>query len=259
MRKPPKLALAASALAVLAPAILPSPAAARQFGSGVVVCTNCASEVTAAMQQAQQVLQVAKMAEQYITQLQQYATQIQQYQNMLQNTKLLSGNEFGNLVQDIQRVRGVINQGKTLAYTASNLDDQFKDRFKSLKDYRNLLSPDDMTARYQQWSDETNDTALTTLKALGAESENLDDEAELMAKLQERASTADGQMEAIQVGNELSVAAVGQMQKLRSLQMLQIQMMAKDIAARGDKEAAEYAQKLETYTVYDPTFDGKTY
>jgi len=259
MRKPPKFGVAASVIALLAPAAVPSSASARQFGSGIVVCTNCASEVTAAMQQAQQVLQVAKMAEQYITQLQQYATQIQQYQNMLQNTKLLSGNEFGSLVQDIQRVRSVINQGKSLAYTSSNLDDQFKSRFKSMTDYRQLMGVDDISARYQQWSEETNDTALTTLKALSAESENLDDEADLMAKLQERAATAEGQMEAVQVGNELSVAAVGQMQKLRSLQMLQIQMMAKEIAARGDKEAAEYAQALETYTVYDPTFDGKTY
>lgn len=262
MRKPPKhvFAAAVSALALLAPAALPTPAAA-QFGSGVVVCANCASEVTAGLQQAQQVLQVAKMVENNIVQAQQFATQMQQYANMLQNTKLLSGSEFGNLVQDIQKVRGIINTGKSLAYTASNLDNDFKARFKGLAAYKGagLLDPDDIQHRYEAWSEDTNETALTALKALGAEAGTLDDEAALMAKLQERAGTADGQMEAVQVGNELAVATVGQMQKLRSLQMLQVQLMAKDMAAQGDKEAAAVAQAVERYQVFDATYDGKTY
>lgn len=262
MRKPLKHAyvVAASAVALLAPAIMPTPAAA-QFGSGVVVCANCSSEATAVLQHAQQALQVAKMVENNIVQAQQFATQIQQYSNMLQNTKLLDGTQFGNLVQDIQKVRGIINQGKSLAYTASNLDNQFKERFKGLANYKaaGLLDADDMQGRYQAWSEDTNETALTAMKALGAEAENLDDEATLMAKLQERAGTADGQMEAAQVGNELAVAAVGQMQKLRSLQMLQVQLMAKQMASDNDKEAAAMAQAVERYKVFDATYDGKTY
>lgn len=260
MRKPPKHTLLASAAALGLAAAAAQPAHAQFGGSGVVYCSNCSDQVTQGLQQANQVAQLAKLASQYTTQLEQYALQMQQFQNMVQNTRLLDGNEFGQVVNDIQRMRDVIKSANGLAYTSSDLEGQFRAKYKSFGDQRQgVQSPEDMASRYQAWSEDTNDSVLTTMRALSVEADTMDDEAELMAKLQERASTAEGQMEALQVANEMAVAGVGQMQKLRSLQMLQIQLMAQDMQTRSDKEAAGQARAVETYTAFDKPFAGETY
>lgn len=228
-----------------------------QFGSGVVVCTNCVNQGS---QAAHNALQLAQMADDFANQIQQYQLQIQQYQNMLKNTDRLSGSVFGDALADIRKVQNIINQTKGLAYTAQDLDARYRARYGSFQTYLDDGMTDaQLRERYRQWSDDTNDAVLTTFRALGAEAENIDTEADLMAELQARAATADGQMEALQVGNELAVQGAAQIQKLRALQMMQLQLYARDLQNRSDKEAAELARAIGTYTTFDQPHVGKTY
>lgn len=251
-----KLLKSAASVIVFAVASAAAPAQA-QFGSGVVVCANCVNE---AAQTARDALELAKMADSYLKQIEQYALQIQQYQNMLKNTDLLSGTAFGDALADIRKVQNIIQQTKGLAYTAKDLDAQFRARYGSFKSYlENGMSDADLRDRYQQWSDDTNDAVLTTMKALQSEAETIEDEGDLIAALKSRASTADGQMEALQVGNEMALMGAEQIQKLRALQMMQLQLYARDLQNRSDKEAAELANAIETYTVFDKAPAGKTY
>lgn len=251
--KPLRKSVLTPALAVLAIASNSIPSAASaQFGSGVVVCTNCSNIAT-------QALEYAAMGEQLMTQAQQYATQLQQYQNMITNTAKLPDAVFGDAIADIRKITNTIKAAKSLAFTASDLEEKFK-ALGSLSSYtQSGMSAEGLKAKYEQWSEDTNDSVLSTLKALGAEAETIEDEADLMAELQERASSAEGQMQAIAVGNELAVQTVAQMQKLRTLQMLQIQMLAKDLAQRQNKEDAALARALETYVRFDKPYAGQSY
>ncbi len=218
-----------------------------------VFCTNCSNVVTQALQQAAQ-------AEQLLNQIQSYATQIQQYQNMLTNTEKLSDAVFGDAMGDIRKITATINKAKGLAYTASNIEQSFNAKYKSLKGLMdNGVSAQSLQQLYEAWSDDTNDSVLTTFKALGEEAKNIESEAELMEELQSRATTAEGQMQALGVGNELAVQGVAQIQKLRNLQMMQIQMMARELQGRHTKEEAELAKALEIYRPANLTYAGERF
>ena len=200
------LAMAAAMAATATPA-------AAQLGSGVVVCTNCSNLVTQALQQAAQV-------EQLTTQIATLQNNIQQYENMVKNSLKLPDAVFGDAMGDIKKVMDTVKAVKGLAFTASNIEGEFKRRYRTLTNMTDgKVTYDDLQAAYRAWSDDTNESVLTTFKALGEEAKTIESEADLMEKLQERASSAEGQMEALAVGNELAVQAVAQTQKLRSLQM----------------------------------------
>lgn len=61
-----------------------------------------------------------------------------------------------------------------------------------------------------------------------------------MRELAEASSSADGQLKAIQAGNQVGIVMVSQMQKLRQLQMAQIQAQeTAKLAAQGRQEATD--------------------
>lgn len=243
---------ALTGLLAMATALTATPAAA-QLGSGVVVCTNCSNIATQALQQAAQVEQLANQ----IATLQ---NNIQQYENMLKNSLKLPDSVFGDAMGDIRKIVNTVKKAKGIAYTAANIEDEFKRRYRTLSNMTDgKLTHADLQAAYRAWSDDTNDSVLTTFKALGEEAKNIESEADLMEQLQDRASSAEGQMEALAVGNELAVQSVAQMQKLRNLQMLQIQMMAQDLQGRTDKESAELARAIEFYKPANLDYAGKRY
>lgn len=234
---------------VMASVTLPPATAPAQ----AIFCTNCSNIATQALQQAAQ-------AEQLLNQIETLANNVQQYQNMLKNTTKLPDAVFGDALGDIRKITETIKKAKGLAYTAGNIEQSFNAKYKSLKGLMdNGVSAQSLQQLYQAWSDDTNDSILTTFKALGEEASTIESEAELMAELQSRATTADGQMQALNVGNELAVQSVAQMQKLRNLQMLQIQMMARDLQGRQTKEEAELARALETYRPANISYVGQRY
>lgn len=242
-------------LKVIAPAAMvaltsaaPAPAAAQ-----TVYCTNCSNVVTQALQQAAQ-------AEQLANQISQLQTQVQAYQNMLKNTAKLPDAIFGDALSDIQKVTSTIKAVKGLAYTAVNLEEQFKSKYGSLDSYLSGgMSSGQLQARYKAISTDTNESVLSTLKVLGQAANGIETDAQLLSTLQNRAASADGQMQALAVGNELAGLAASQIQKLQQLQVLAMQMHATQLQRQQDKEAAELARALETYTAFSGNYAGKRY
>lgn len=237
-----------AAIAACAVAIAPVGASAQS-----VYCTNCSTIYT-------QLLQQAAEAETLINSAAQLQQQISQYANMLQNTAKLPATLFGSAMQDIQRLNNIVSQAKGIAYNASNLEDQFKVKFGSLDSYlKSGMTQQSYQSKLQQWSDDTSDNVLTTLKAVKSQSDSFDDEASLMEDLQSQAESADGQMKALSVGNELGVQTVGQLQKLRQLLMAQIAMQAQSIQTDQDKQDAAQARARSIFSSADPAYSGQTY
>ena len=245
------IAIATSALAFTT-AVTPQQASA-QFGSGIVVCTNCSNVTTQLLQQAQQ-------AEQLINQAAQLQQQIQSYANMVQNTASLPAKVIGDVKSNIDRVRNIYSQAKGLAYTASNLSDQFTSRYKSLDSYlASGMSSSNMKDKYRQWSDETNDSVLNTMKALNAQADGMDDEYALLDQLKGQLDSADGQKEALDVANELSMESVHQTMRLRELIMQQVQMQAQAMQTAADKEATDRARAATYFKPSEAEYKGETF
>jgi P-type conjugative transfer protein TrbJ len=83
---------------------------------------------------------------------------------------------------------------------------------------------------------------LTTLKAAGSQSSQITGaEDQLLQTLQSQAESAGGTMQALQVGNEVSLQTVRQLQKLRQLVLADLQLKANFIQTQQDKETSQAA------------------
>jgi P-type conjugative transfer protein TrbJ len=201
-----------------------------------VFCTNCSTELTQLANNVQLVDQLARQV-----QLVQQA--IQQSENMLLNTAGLETQAWGDTIAEIRRLNGLLGQAKSLSFTASGLDAKFTKKYGDYNAYlAQELGEEGLAAKYQQWSEDTNSSVLTTLKAAGLSAEQIEGEEDAYLKsLEDRATTAEGRMQAIQIGSQIAMAGVRQTQKLRQIVLMQTQLIANAIQRQSDRETAEAA------------------
>lgn len=227
----------------------PTPATAQM----AVVCGNCSNMFT-------QLLQQAAQAEQLVQQIEQLRVQVQSYDQMMKDGRELSSDMFGDVARDLTAINRLVEQGQGLAYTASNLDALFEQRYGSFEGYREAgVSDAQLRDKYSQWSSDSRSSVLTTLRALGVQASDMDSEAALLRQLTRRAGSAEGQMQAIQVGNEMAAESIAQMQRLRQLIMLQTQLQAQAMQLDADRDAVGAARAAEFFRSSGPTYAGNTY
>ncbi len=165
-----------------------------------------------------------------LTQISQLAEQIQNqlriYQNMLQNTAQLPNHIWGEVEADLNRLRSIVDQGQSIAFSMGNADDVLKQRFKSYADLKTSLpNAESFSTTYQSWSDTNRDTIGSALKAASLTADQFDSEESIMSSLRSMSGSANGQVKALQVGHEIAAQQVAQMQKLRGLVSQQMMMM----------------------------------
>lgn len=212
-----------------------------------------ATEWTQILNNAELVSLVGQSGEQIgnqITQISQLAEQIQNqiriYQNMLQNTLTLPSHVWGQVEGDLNRLRSLVAQGQSIAFSMGNADDVLRQRFQSFADYKSgLANGETFSASYRQWSDTNRDTIASTLRAAGLTAEQFTSEEATMGQLRSMSQSAVGQMQALQAGHQIAAQQVAQAQKLRGLVSQQITMMgawyqseqaAKDLAQNRREE-----------------------
>jgi P-type conjugative transfer protein TrbJ len=166
-----------------------------------------------------------------LTQINQLAQQIQNqleiYRTMLQNTAILPSHVWGNVEADLRRLRDIAGQGEGIAFTMANADALLSQRFSSYADLRTLRPEgESFTETYEAWSTTNRETIGTTLKLAGLTAEQFDGEEATTRSLKTLSETADGQMKALQVGHDIAVEQVAQLQKLRALFSQQMTMSA---------------------------------
>lgn len=221
--------------------------------SQAVYCTNCSTTVT-------QLLDSANLAQMLLTQAEDLANSYAMYANMIKNTGTLPTQIFGDAMAEINQIKSIMDTANGIAYTASDLSAKFSQRYKGADAYKSLgIDSEDISAKFDQWSSDTNEAALNTLKVMKAQSDGFTDEDALLQQIQSHAQSADGQMQAISVGNELAIQNVAQLQKLRQLLMTQSAMQAQIIQRDQDREDVARAH-WETFNKSSGTgYTGKTY
>ena len=181
----------------------------------------------------------------YVEQAQQTTTQLQQYQTMLTNLMRLTPSELlgqasrqlwqdQGMTQAFTNLRKIVVNGQNIAYTMANMDSQFKNMHPG---YGNLGNGTDFFRSYQGWSDNTLGQVKNAVAMVTTHSENFATEEGMVNELLSASSSAQGQLQAVQAGNQIGVAMVGQMQKLRQLQMAQMQ--AQNAYLAGQQSAAD--------------------
>ena len=97
------------------------------------------------------------------------------------------------------------------------------------------------------------------MKALNTQAEGMDDEYALLDQLKGQLDSADGQKEALDVANELSMESVHQTMRLRELIMQQVQMQAQAMQTAADKEAADRARAATYFKPSEAEYKGETF
>jgi P-type conjugative transfer protein TrbJ len=164
-----------------------------------------------------QMLNNIELVQQVLQSAQQLATEIQSYNNLVQNTLNIPNQVWTTIQSDLGTLANVVQQGQALAYTLSNVGTQFQTKYPGYKPTINF--PTD----YKNWSTTFRDTLKGTLEAVNLQSQQFSTEEQAMKQLRAMSASAQGRMQAIQVGNQIAGETVAQLQKLRALAMAQMQ------------------------------------
>lgn len=232
---------------VLTLLLLPG-AASAGGGAGVVGAT----EIT-------QLANNTQLLASYVEQAQQTITQFNQYQAMLKNLQTLVPS---NLVDDaakklwadtsmndtFRNLYRISTGGQRVAYSLSNMDQHFR----ALHPGYGNFSGFDFRNAYRDWSNTTREAHMGSLRMTAVQGDDLQSERDLMVELSSASSTAEGQLQAVQAGNQIGVAMVSQIQKLRQLQMAQLQAQNQAaLAEQGKRDASEDLMRQYMNQQYD--------
>lgn len=189
----------------------------------------------------------------YIEQVQQTIQQINMYQAMLKNLEKLNGTELlnstardlwrtKNMTQSLDNLEFAIIGGQRVAFIQSSVEAQFKQLYPG---YANSQAEKktDYQAAYANWSDNTHEAVKQSLQLSGVQAENFRNETDLANELNKASQSAEGQLQAIQAGNQIAVAMLVQLQQLRLIETQQLkaqqtflagQMSEKDRSQEGE-------------------------
>lgn len=184
----------------------------------------------------------------YLQQVQSYATQLQQYQNMLQNTLNIPAQVWGAIQADLMGVANIVRQGQALAYSAQNIGTQFQNTFKGFSYPQGF----NFKTEYRNWSRATLDGIKGAFEAAKMQADQFATEEGVLIGLRSQSQSAQGQMQALQVGAQIAEQQVQQLQKLRQLMMVQMQAQNSYLAAQEQKDAASRLALDDFFRFSDP-------
>ena len=224
MRRIGRLAAAAAGLGSLSAVGVPQPARAQL----TVICPTCSSQVT-------QGLQLVKEAASLAQQIQMYQNMLLQYSNMLQNTETLPSMAWNNATGDIMRIQSLMNSAQMLAGNAQS----FTSTLSNVQGFSNQLQTlQQMDAQYQQWGTVTANDITQMQASIGVQETERDNDAATLAVLQGHSQSAQGQMQALQAGNEMAALGVSQTQKLQEMLAQESQLVVDQTSINDQRQAA---------------------
>ena len=196
--------------------------------------TGGASEWTQLMNNAELVTLVSKEtqnvalnSEQLLTQVETLRTQLAAYENMVLNTLNLPETIWRDVEASLQQLHGAMSEAKSLAFDGGKLDQMLRSGLLTDPLYEiSGLSQGEFEGRYDQWEQLSSSALESTLSAARMTVKDIETEAKLLDRIQQQGKTVRGQVEAIQVGNELAASVAHQLTKLRSITAAQNEQTA---------------------------------
>ncbi|WP_419739480.1 P-type conjugative transfer protein TrbJ [Ruegeria sp.] len=184
-------------------------------------------------------------ARQLATQANLLRTQLQAYRNMQRNTANLPETIWGDVVTSLTELRSVMASAGALASDGAALDALMKGRLIADPLFEaSALSRGAFESRYNDWVALSQSALNAALGTARMTVEDVDSEAELIARITRQGQTVQGQVEALQVGNELATSIARQMAQLRLLTAAQNEQTSLFQARwMAERDAAEAARR----------------
>ena len=201
-----------------------------------------------------QILNHVQLVMNYIRMGVQLQIEMQQLSEQLKQGKGLPSQIFGSIQQDLGQLAQIVQGGQALAYSMGNLDAQFRNTFPGYSSRTSGYFND-----YKKWSQTSLDTTLNTLRAVGMQGQQLNSAQSVLARLRAMSAGAGGQMEAVEVGNQIAEQQVEQLMALRQLMLVDLQSKQAYQAEQIQKEQADKAALEQVFGTQPLVTDQKKY
>jgi len=217
--------------------------------AGSVAGTGGSTEVTQILNNAELIRQTNEMLDQTRKLQNQLQKQAQMVDDMKRNGKVLSKQEWGKTSDDLEQLANIARQGEAIAYSSSNMDAIFRDKYKGYSEYSSQKSgnPQSYSDQYSKWSTTNRDSIVGAMKTANLQYEQFSSEEQTMKTIEQLSSNAQGRMEAIQAGNLIAAQQVSQLQKLRGLMMAQMQMQSGFLTYQANQKDSANAKSREFF------------
>jgi P-type conjugative transfer protein TrbJ len=200
-----------------------------------------------------QLLNYAELAGQLEKQVLMVENQLNQLADMAKHGVTITNQIFGTVASDITNLNRIVQTGRSLSYTMSNLDGSFRLRFPGYSSSTNYGQS------YQTWSQTSLDSTLGALSAAGLQNSQFNSDAALLQTLQGQSQSAVGRMQAIEVGNQIAENQAEQLMKLRQLMMADMQSKASYQGALVQAESTKQANADLFFGQTQVTSDGVSF
>jgi len=184
----------------------------------------------------------------------------QQFLRMVDSIKNIDPNQMADWAGNVfipadqqKMMRDLVDlysKGKSLAYTMQDLDDQFKSQFPGYEEYLKEVQTgnlDNLPTSYKELAEAGFDNARLSMKAAQLNISAFDNEDKAMQKLLRLSRGARGQVQAIQVSNEIAAQQMQQMQMMRQMVANQITLQSNWMAQQTRAEARGNALREELH------------
>jgi len=183
----------------------------------------------------QNVLNQANTLKATINQTKQIAYQLQQIELQVRALRNIPKGQWGAIQSEMARLRQIMRNSQTISYADQNLSNEFD------KMYPGFQGAPDFVQQYKEWARNSLAGIKASLQDAHVQDRQLGSEDELLYSLESMSDGAAGHMQVLQVGNMIAAQQVQQLQKLRQLQMAQIQTQASFLAAQQQIQTSQYA------------------
>lgn len=176
-----------------------------------------------------------------VQQVEQLAHEVQMIENQLQNLLKLGGSPEA-IINTLEQLASVVQQGQILSYAAADIDDQYTNLYPGYDVYRTQdISADALHQKYSTWSRHNMDNIKAALKAAGIQQETITNERDFIHALEQQSEDAEGRMQVLMAGNRLAAQEGESLLSLRELVMTNSQLLANWMAKEQDDEDIERA------------------
>jgi P-type conjugative transfer protein TrbJ len=243
-------------VAAVVAAVIGGVPVSAQIAGGVFVCANCSTEPTQLTIKLMHDLEYAK-------QLLQYAIQVQQLADAIKNTAHGGPASLTSIAADLGMLANVVQGGRALAYSLGNQDVLFQQTYPGYQP----LGPGGIPPaagtyanRYAIWAETSLATTQGIMRGAGVQGKLLATEQGVLGILRAiSASNILNRNDGINLSSQLAAEQVGQLQKLREIQLEDVTSKAAFQGYVIQRQAASEAAAQWFFTGGPVTSDGKTY
>ncbi len=167
---------------------------------------------------------LAQMSQVLSANLEQVRTLMQTYETIMYNTQGLPDAFKDEITDTVVQMRGILEEAGAVARDGRALDTFLRSGAVTADAYDpTALENAQLTERYDEWLDTWNGTLESGLRQAGLTFEDVESDAALIDAIQGRIGNEQGQMQALQVANELAGTMSRQLVDLRMLTASQLQ------------------------------------